>query len=252
MSRQDEIKQGLYDHTIDGHRKDVAALTEEALTLEMTPLELLFQALIPALQEVGRRFEVGDFFVPEMLMAAKAMQAALNILRPLLAETGAEPVGRVVMLTVKGDLHDIGKNLCTMMLEGAGFTVFDLGVNVSPEKAVEAVQEHDPHIVGMSAFLTTTMPMFKVNMDALARAGLRGKVKVLVGGAPVTQEFADKCGADGYAPDASTTARMATQIMADLGHDVSGGGQAAPEAAAAVAEVEDLLGKAGAHPEGGA
>ena len=137
----------------------------------MDPETLLYDALIPSLEEVGARFERGDFFVPEMLIAARAMQGALDILRPLLAETGAKPIGTFVMGTVKGDVHDIGKNLVNIMLEGAGFTVYDLGVNVAPEKFVEQMQEHEPDIVGFSAFLTTTMPMFKANINALEKAG---------------------------------------------------------------------------------
>ena len=173
----------------------------------MTPETMLYDALIPSLEEVGARFERGDFFVPEMLIAARAMQGALDILRPLLAETGAKQVGTFVMGTVKGDVHDIGKNLVNIMLEGAGFTVIDLGVNVPPEKFVEQIHEHKPDIVGFSAFLTTTMPMFKANINALEKAGLRDKVIVMVGGAPVTQEYADAVGADGYAADASTAVR---------------------------------------------
>lgn len=241
MSREDEIKKGLYEHTLVGHHKEVKALTEEGIALGMAPLDMLFGALIPSLQEVGRRFEVGDYFVPEMLVAAKAMQGALNLLRPLLAQSGAKPIGTVLMLTVKGDLHDIGKNLCDIMLEGAGFTVIDIGVNVPAEKVVAAVKQHQPPLVGFSAFLTTTMPMFKVNMEALAKEGLRDKVKVMVGGAPVTQEYADKVGADGYAPDASATVRLAKRLLAEMGHDVSGGGEASPEATAAVKAMEQLM-----------
>lgn len=245
MSREDEIKQGLYEHTLVGHAKDVKALTEEGIALGMKPLDMLFGALIPSLQEVGRRFEVGDYFVPEMLVAAKAMQGALNLLRPLLAQTGAKPVGTVVMLTVKGDLHDIGKNLCNIMLEGAGFVVVDLGVNVPVDKVVTAIKQHQPPLVGFSAFLTTTMPMFKVNMEALAKEGLRDKVKVMVGGAPVTQEYADKVGADGYAPDASATVRLAKRLLAEAGHDVSESGEAAAETVAAVKAMEALMDKVG-------
>ena len=183
----------------------------------MGPETLLYDALIPSLEEVGARFERGDFFVPEMLIAARAMQGALDILRPLLAETGAKPIGTFVMGTVKGDVHDIGKNLVNIMLEGAGFTVHDLGVNVAPEKFVEQVVEHEPDIVGFSAFLTTTMPMFKANINALEKAGLRDKVIVMVGGAPVTQEYADAVGADGYAADASTAVRMAKDLIEHRG-----------------------------------
>ncbi len=245
MNREDEIKQGLYDHTLVGHHKEVRELTEEAIALGMKPLDLLFGALIPSLQEVGRRFEVGDYFVPEMLLAAKAMQQALNLLRPLLAQTGAKPIGKVVMLTVKGDLHDIGKNLCDMMLEGAGFEVYDLGVNIAPEKLVAGVKQHEPQLVGFSAFLTTTMPMFKVNMEALAKEGLRDKVRVMVGGAPVTQLYADKAGADGYAPDASATVRLAKRLMSEMGYDITGGREASAEATAAVTAMEQLMDQVG-------
>ena len=213
MSREEEIRQELFDHTLNGHAPEVKVLTEEALKLGMDPMDILFKALIPSLEEVGRRFEKGDFFVPEMLIAARAMQGALVILRPLIAETGAKPIGKYVIGTVKGDIHDIGKNLVIIMLEGAGFEVVDLGVNCPPEKFVEAVRTNEPHIVGFSAFLTTTMPMFKVNIQALEKAGLRGKVTVMVGGAPVTEEYARLAGADHYAPDASFATRMAKQIV---------------------------------------
>jgi corrinoid protein of di/trimethylamine methyltransferase len=210
----EEILQGLFDDTLVGNAPSVKALTEEGLAQGMDPETLLYDALIPSLEEVGARFERGDFFVPEMLIAARAMQGALDILRPLLAETGAKPIGTFVMGTVKGDVHDIGKNLVNIMLEGAGFTVHDLGVNVPPEKFVEQVEEHKPDIVGFSAFLTTTMPMFKANINALEKAGLRDKVIVMVGGAPVTKEYADVVGADGYAADASTAVRLAKELIA--------------------------------------
>jgi corrinoid protein of di/trimethylamine methyltransferase len=209
----DEILQGLFDNTLIGNAPAVKDLTNEGLAMGMDPETLLYDALIPSLEEVGARFERGDFFVPEMLIAARAMQGALDILRPLLAETGAKPIGTVVMGTVKGDVHDIGKNLVNIMLEGAGFTVYDLGVNVAPEKFVEQVQEHEPDIVGFSAFLTTTMPMFKANINALEKTGLRNRVIVMVGGAPVTQEYADAVGADGYAADASTAVRLAKALI---------------------------------------
>ena len=209
----DEILQGLFDNTLVGNAPAVKDLTNEGLAMGMNPETLLYDALIPSLEEVGARFERGDFFVPEMLIAARAMQGALDILRPLLAETGAKPIGTVVIGTVKGDVHDIGKNLVNIMLEGAGFTVYDLGVNVAPEKFVEQVQEHEPDIVGFSAFLTTTMPMFKANINALQKAGLRDRVIVMVGGAPVTKEYADAVGADGYAADASTAVRLAKQLI---------------------------------------
>jgi 5-methyltetrahydrofolate--homocysteine methyltransferase len=224
-----------------GRAPQVKALTEEALVLGLAPLDILFGPLIPALEEVGRRFEIGEYFVPEMIIAAKAMQEALKLLRPLLAQTGAKPIGQYLIATVKGDMHDIGKNLCVMMLEGAGFSVVDLGVNTSVDKIVKAVQEHQPQIVGFSAFLTTTMPMFKVNMEALAKAGLRDKVKVMVGGAPVTQDYANKIGADGYAATASATVQVAKALLVSMGYDVSQAPTVSAETEAAVSAVETLM-----------
>ena len=209
----DEILKGLYDQTLTGNGPAVLELTHAGLAAGVTPESMLFNALIPALEEVGARFERGDFFVPEMLIAGKAMAGALNVLRPLLAETGVESIGTFLMGTVKGDVHDIGKNLVNIMLEGAGFEVIDLGVQVAPERFVEAVREHRPDIVGFSAFLTTTMPMFKANINALQKAGIRDDVIVMVGGAPVTQEYADAVGADGYAADASTAVRLAKDLI---------------------------------------
>jgi methylmalonyl-CoA mutase cobalamin-binding domain/chain len=209
----EEILKALYDNTLIGNAPEVKDLTNQGLEQSMDPEKMLYDALIPSLEEVGARFERGDFFVPEMLIAARAMQGALDILRPLLAETGAKQVGTYVMGTVKGDVHDIGKNLVNIMLEGAGFTVYDLGVNVAPEVFIEKINEHQPDIVGFSAFLTTTMPMFKANINALEKAGIRDDVIVMVGGAPVTQEYADMVGADGYAADASTAVRLAKDLI---------------------------------------
>jgi methylmalonyl-CoA mutase cobalamin-binding domain/chain len=209
----DELLTELYDKTLTGNGPAVLDLTRTGLGQGLGPETLLYEALIPALEEVGARFERGDFFVPEMLIAGKAMAGALEILRPLLAETGAEAIGTVVMGTVKGDVHDIGKNLVNIMFEGAGFQVIDLGVQVSPEKFVDAVKAHKPDIVGFSAFLTTTMPMFKANIHALTKAGLRDEVIVMVGGAPVTQEYADVVGADGYAADASAAVVKAKELI---------------------------------------
>jgi methylmalonyl-CoA mutase cobalamin-binding domain/chain len=209
----DELLTELYDKTLTGNGPAVLELTRTGLDQGLGPETLLYEALIPALEEVGARFERGDFFVPEMLIAGKAMAGALEILRPLLAETGAEPIGTVVIGTVKGDVHDIGKNLVNIMFEGAGFQVIDLGVQVSPEKFVDAVKVHKPDIVGFSAFLTTTMPMFKANINALTKAGLRDRVIVMVGGAPVTQEYADVVGADGYAADASAAVVKAKELI---------------------------------------
>jgi methylmalonyl-CoA mutase cobalamin-binding domain/chain len=234
----EEILKGLYDNTILGKAPEVKNLTQAGLDQKLDPVAMLYQALLPALQEVGRRFEVGDFFVPEMLMSARAMQAALNLLRPLLAAAGEKTLGKIVMGTVKGDVHDIGKNLCNIMLEGAGFEVIDLGVNTPPEKFVAAVQQHKPDIVGFSAFLTTTMPMIKVNVEALKRAGLRDTVKVMAGGALVTAHYAELCGADAYCPDASATARKAKELVGAAGDAPSGA------LAEAVSAVEQMMGKA--------
>lgn len=244
MSREDEIKQGLYEHTLVGNRPEVEQLTREGVALGMPPMDMLFGALIPSLQEVGRRFEIGDYFVPEMLVSAKAMQGAMVILRPLLVESGAKPIATVLMFTVKGDVHDIGKNLCNIMLEGAGFTVVDLGVNVPTQKMLDAIKQHNPPIVGMSAFLTTTMPNFKGNIEALTKEGLRAKLKVMVGGAPVTQEYANKVGADGYAPDANSTVRLAKQFAAQMGFEVTDAA-IKKEVVAAVEAVEALMKQAG-------
>ena len=209
----EEILQKLYDDTLVGNAPSVKELVQQGLESDLEPSAMLYDALIPSLEEVGARFERGDYFVPEMLIAARAMQGALDILRPLLAETGAQEVGTFLMGTVKGDVHDIGKNLCNIMLEGAGFTVIDLGVNVAPEKFVDAIGEHSPDIVGFSAFLTTTMPMFKANINALEKAGIREDVIVMVGGAPVTQEYADAVGADGYSADASSAVKKAKTLL---------------------------------------
>jgi 5-methyltetrahydrofolate--homocysteine methyltransferase len=217
----EEILQQLYDDTLVGKKPEVEANVNLGLEDGLEPERMLFDALIPSLEEVGARFERGDYFVPEMLIAAKAMQGALDILRPLLVEGGIAQVGTFLMGTVKGDVHDIGKNLCNIMLEGAGFTVIDLGVNVPPEKFVEEIDKHQPDIVGFSAFLTTTMPMFKANINALEKAGVRDQVIVMVGGAPVTQEYADAVGADGYSADASSAVKKAKQLIEQRGAPVA-------------------------------
>ncbi|MBN1667061.1 MAG: corrinoid protein [Anaerolineales bacterium] len=202
----------IYQNVIDGEAAAVESGVKAALQAGTSPAEILNQALIAAMDEVGQRFEEGDFFVPEMLIAARAMQAGLNHLKPYLVETGVESAGKVAIGTVKGDLHDIGKNLVAMMLEGAGFEVMDLGVDVAPEKFVAAVNA-GAQIVGMSALLTTTMSNMKNTLEALRAAGLRERVKVMVGGAPVTQEYADLIGADGFAADASSATRLARQLL---------------------------------------
>lgn len=213
MSREEEILDGLYENTLEGVAQPVVELTTEGVAMGMDPMVLLFDALIPALEEVGRLFEIGEYFVPEMLIAANAMSGAMEILQPLIAASGAEPLGTFVMGTVKGDIHDIGKNLCNVMLEGAGFKVVDIGVNVAPEVFIEAIKEHKPDAVGMSAFLTTTMPMFITTIEAIKEAGLRDQVKILVGGAPVTQEYCDIVGADGFAPDANSCVRLTKHLL---------------------------------------
>jgi methylmalonyl-CoA mutase cobalamin-binding domain/chain len=209
----EEILQTLYDETLVGNAPVVADAVNEGLETDLETERMLYDALIPSLEEVGARFERGDYFVPEMLIAARAMQGAVDILRRLLADTDANRVGTFLMGTAKGDVHDIGKNLCSIMLEGAGFTVVDLGVNVAPEKFVEEVERVEPDIVGFSAFLTTTMPMFKANINALEKAGIRDRVIVMVGGAPVTQEYADVVGADGYSADASSAVKKAKELI---------------------------------------
>jgi len=222
----DDIIKGLFDETMAGNGPAVIELTNSGLGQGMSPSQILFDALIPALEEVGARFERGDYFVPEMLIAGKAMSGSLEILRPLLADTGAETIGTFVMGTVKGDVHDIGKNLVNIMLEGAGFNVIDIGVQAGPEKFISAIQEHRPNVVGMSAFLTTTMPMFKVNIHEITKAGLRDSVIIMVGGAPVTQEYADVVGADGYAADASTAVRRAKELIEKRRADTAATGAA--------------------------
>jgi 5-methyltetrahydrofolate--homocysteine methyltransferase len=205
--QKEELLDQLYDQTIEGKSEPVRTLTDELLELGMAPNEILFDGLIPALEEAGRLFEGGTYFVPEMLIAAKAMQGAMDILKPLIAEQGIELLGTFVMGTVHGDIHDIGKDLCNVMLEGAGFGVIDLGVNVPAARFVEAIQEHKPDAVGMSAFLTTTMPMLKTSIEEIQKAGLREELLIYVGGAPVTLEYSKTAGADGYAPNGSALVR---------------------------------------------
>ena len=209
----EEILQQIYNETLVGNKPAVVELTTRGIEAEMDPNTLLFEALIPALEEVGARFERGDFFVPEMLISGRAMTGALELLRPLLVDSGTAKVGTFLMGTVQGDVHDIGKNLVNIMLEGAGFDVIDIGVQVRPETFIAAIEEHKPDVVGFSAFLTTTMPMFKANIEAIERAGLRDDVIIMVGGAPVTQEYADVVGADGYAADASSATKRAKELL---------------------------------------
>lgn len=203
----------IYDAVLDGKAPAAKAETEAALEEGIPADEILHNACIPAMDEVGRLFELGEKYVPEMLMAARAMQFALDVLEPHMAQVEITSTGKVVIGTVGGDLHDIGKNLVGMMLQGAGFEIIDLGTDVAPEKFVEAVQENKPDIVGMSALLTTTMASITATIEALTEAGVRDNVKILVGGAPITQDFATAIGADGYAADAGSASRVAKSLM---------------------------------------
>ena len=205
--------QKLYDAVLNGDQKTAVAVTQEALAEGIAPLELITKYMIPAMDEVGRRFECEEYFVPELLLSARAMKGALELLRPLLAASGAQPAGRVVIGTVKGDLHDIGKNLVASMLEGGGFEVIDLGADVAPEKFIQAVQEKVAQIVALSALLTVTMPSMRKTIDALREAGVRDMVKVMVGGAPVTPQFAREIGADGYGENATAAVALARQFV---------------------------------------
>jgi 5-methyltetrahydrofolate--homocysteine methyltransferase len=209
VSRLDEIHRAV----IEGNARQTKENVLQALAEGIIPVDALNQALIPAMAEVGKRFECGEYFVPEMLISARAMKEGLAILKPHLAAAAVQPVGTIVIGTVQGDLHDIGKNLVGMMMEGAGFEVIDLGVDVAPDKFVEAVKAHHPQLVGCSALLTTTMPKMKATIDALEHAGVRSQVKVLVGGAPVTSKYASEIGADAFAADASAAANIAKSLL---------------------------------------
>jgi 5-methyltetrahydrofolate--homocysteine methyltransferase len=204
--------QTIYKNVVEGNAPQVEAAVKSALAQGLAADVILKDGLIAAMDEVGRRFEEGDFFVPEMLIAARAMQTGLQLLKPRLIESGVKAAGKVAIGTVKGDLHDIGKNLVAMMLEGAGFEVQDLGTDVSPEKFVKAAQE-GAQVIGMSALLTTTMANMQATLNALVQAGVRDKVKVVVGGAPVTEAFAARIGADAFAPDASSATRKVRQLL---------------------------------------
>jgi len=208
-----EAMQAIFDGILEGDRDIVRAQVAQALDAGMPPAEILNESMVAAMAEVGRRFEIGEYFVPEMLIAARAMKEGLAILKPRLLEAKVEPIGRVVLGTVKGDLHDIGKNLVGMMLEGAGFEVIDLGTDVAPDQFVEAVKDKRPQLIGLSALLTTTMPSMKTTIEALKAANARGQVKVMIGGAPVTQKYADEIGADAYATDASSATARARALL---------------------------------------
>ena len=210
----DNMLKVIYDGVINGEQKTVTGGVQAALDAKVDPSIILNQGMIAAMSEVGRLFEAGEYYVPEMLIAARAMKSGLELLRPALTAANVQAVGKIVVGTVQGDLHDIGKNLVAMMLEGAGFEVIDLGIDVTPRKFVEAVKEHKPQFVGLSALLTTTMPNMKTTVDALNEAGIRTSVKVMIGGAPVTERYAREIGADIYSPDASSAARRAKEALA--------------------------------------
>jgi len=209
MNIIDKIQLGV----IEGDSKSVQELVQQALTIGTSTEKILKEGLISAMSEVGNRFEAGEYFIPEMLISARAMKTGLALLRPYLAAANIQSVGKIVIATAQGDLHDIGKNLVGIMLEGAGFEVIDLGVDVSPEKYVTAVKEHHPDLIGISALLTTTMIRMKNIIQALEDEGLRQTVKVMVGGAPVTEQFAKEIGADLYAPDAASAAHCALMAL---------------------------------------
>ena len=206
--------QQLHDAVITGDNKVSHSITEQALEEGIDPLSLVNEYMMLAMDEVGRRFETNEYYVPELLLSARAMKASLGLIRPLLTACDVEPLGRVISGTVKGDLHDIGKNLVGSMLEGGGFEVFDLGTDVAPEQFVEAAKEHKAHIIALSALLTTTMPSMKLTVEAFIEDGTRDQVKIFIGGAPVTQEFADEIGADGYSKNAVDAVAQAKQWMA--------------------------------------
>jgi len=207
-----EVITRLFEAVLLGNAEGVKEGIQEALDAGLSPEVILNQGMIDAMREVGRRFEAGEYFVPEMLVSARAMQAGMADLKPYLQQSDIKPMGRVVIGTVKGDLHDIGKNLVALMLEGAGFEIIDLGVDVAAEDFVKSIREEHPDILGLSALLTTTMLSMKQAIEAVAEAALRDKVKIMVGGAPVTDAYALEIGADGYAPDASQAVALAKSL----------------------------------------
>ena len=210
----DAILQEIYNGIVDGDQNTTKEKVQQAIDENIEPSVILNKAMISAMAKVGQMFEEGEYFVPEMLIAARAMKTGMDVLKPKLVDSDIQPLGLVAAGTVKGDLHDIGKNLVCMMLEGAGFQVIDLGTDVAPETFIEVVREQQPNIIAMSALLTTTMASMKTTIQALEQAGLRDKVKILVGGAPITDAYAKQIGADGYAEDASRAAKLAKSMMA--------------------------------------
>jgi len=212
--KMSEILSEISTAVIAGNLDDIADLTQDALDDGLTAKQILDEGLMPGMDHVGAEFKAGNMFVPEVLRSARAMNSSMDLIKPLLAESGAEMTGKVLLGTVKGDLHDIGKNLVGMMCEGAGFEVQDLGKDIEPDAFVDAVKEFEPHVLGMSALLTTTMRSMEHTIKALEEAGVRDKVKVMIGGAPVTQTFSDQIGADGYASNAASAAELAKKFVA--------------------------------------
>ncbi|MEJ2555331.1 MAG: corrinoid protein [Anaerolineae bacterium] len=211
----DELYEQMGDDLYDGLADEVVEAVNEALRRGREAYEVMAEGLVAGMDIVGEDFRDGILFVPEVLMAAKAMKAGMAILRPLLAESGAPRQGTLIIGTVKGDIHDIGQNLVSMMMEGAGFEVINLGINVDADKFLAAIREHQPEIIGMSALLTTTMPYMKVVVDRLKEEGIRDDIIVMIGGAPVTQPFAEHVGADGYGEDAATAVELARKLVAE-------------------------------------
>ncbi len=209
----DEILKELNEAIIEGEFGSVSKIVNRALDASIEPSVILKEGMIVAMSEVGKRFEDGEYFVPEMLMAARAMKSGLEILRPHMIRTGVKSAGKVVIASVRGDLHDIGKNLVGMMLEGAGFEIVDMGTDVPTERLIEKLKEEKADILALSALLTTTMPNMKDAIEALKLAGMRENIKVLIGGAPVTEEYARQIGADGFAPDASRAVEAAKSLL---------------------------------------
>ncbi len=207
-----DLTKAVFDAIIDGSAEQTSQAVQSAIDAGLDPATILNDGMIAAMTEVGQLFEEGEFFVPEMLISARAMQTGLSLLKPQLNQGNYQAAGKVVAGTVKGDMHDIGKNLVCMMLEGAAFEIVDLGSDVSPQQFVEAIQNSGANLVAMSALLTTTMPNMKTTIQAIEEAGLRNKVKILVGGAPVTSQFAESIGADGFAPDASRAVSIAKAL----------------------------------------
>ncbi|MGW8226859.1 MAG: cobalamin B12-binding domain-containing protein [Anaerolineales bacterium] len=198
---------------VKGDQASTVAYVQDALDAEIEVNTILQVGLINAMSEVGRLFEDGEYFVPEMLIAARAMKSGLELIKPFMTSADIKPSGKVALGTVQGDLHDIGKNLVGIMLEGSGFTIYDLGTDVSPEQVVEVIKTEQVDLIGLSALLTTTMPMMETTIQAIIKADLRDRVKIMIGGAPVTQDYADRIGADGFAPDASQATRLAINLM---------------------------------------